>query len=87
MRDFDRSALALFAEEFRAAREKAALSRDDLSSKINYSVSLVTKVEDMDRVPQADFAARCDAALASGFRLALEPAVYTDEESAFDLEG
>jgi transcriptional regulator with XRE-family HTH domain len=62
-RDPDRSALALFAEELHATREKAGLSREDLAARLNYSASLVAMVEGLRRVPQADFAARCDAAL------------------------
>jgi transcriptional regulator with XRE-family HTH domain len=60
-RDPDRSALALFADELRAARDRAGLSRDELGEQLNYSGSLVGMVETMKRVPQADFAARCDA--------------------------
>ena len=62
-RDPDRSALALFADELRAAREMAGLSRDELASQLNYSASLVAMVEGLHRVPQADFAARCDVVL------------------------
>jgi|SRR5450755_640638 transcriptional regulator with XRE-family HTH domain len=62
-RDPDRSALALFADELRAARERAGLSRDDLGERMNYSGSLVGMVETLKRVPQADFAARCDDVL------------------------
>ncbi len=59
-RDPDRSGLALFAEELRAARDRAGLSRDELAERLNYSGSLVGMVEAMKRVPQADFAVRCD---------------------------
>ena len=59
-RDADRSALSLFAEELRAARDHAGLSRDELGERLNYSGSLVGMVESLKRVPQADFAARCD---------------------------
>jgi transcriptional regulator with XRE-family HTH domain len=62
-RDPDRSALTLFADELHATREKAGMSREDLAAKLNYSASLVAMVEGLRRVPQADFAARCDAAL------------------------
>jgi transcriptional regulator with XRE-family HTH domain len=61
-RDPDRSALALFADELRAARAQAGLSRDDLAVKVNYSASLIGMVEGLRRVPQADFAQRCDEA-------------------------
>ena len=59
-RDADRSALSLFADELRAARDHAGLSRDELGERLNYSGSLVGMVESLKRVPQADFAARCD---------------------------
>jgi transcriptional regulator with XRE-family HTH domain len=55
-------ALALFADELRAVRVQAGLSRDELAAKLNYSPSLVGMVEGLHRVPQADFAARCDKA-------------------------
>ena len=61
-RDPDRSALALFADELRAAREQAGWSREDLAAKLNYSASLVGMVEGLHRVAQADFAQRCDEA-------------------------
>lgn len=61
-RDPDRSALALFAEELQAARAQAGTSRDDLAAKINYSASLIGMIESLRRVPQADFASRCDEA-------------------------
>jgi transcriptional regulator with XRE-family HTH domain len=60
-RDPDGSALALFADELRAARDRAGLSHEDLGEQLNYSGSLVGMIETMRRVPQADFAARCDA--------------------------
>jgi transcriptional regulator with XRE-family HTH domain len=59
-RDNDDSALALFAEELRAARTKAGLSREELGAKINYSGSLVGMIESMSRSPSLDFARRCD---------------------------
>jgi transcriptional regulator with XRE-family HTH domain len=62
-REPEQSALELFAEELRLAREQAGLSRDDLGAQINYSGSLVAMVEGLHRVPQADFAERCDQAL------------------------
>jgi transcriptional regulator with XRE-family HTH domain len=61
-RDPDRSALALFAEELRAARDQAGMSRDDLAAKINYSASLIGMIEGFRRVPQAGFAGQCDTA-------------------------
>jgi transcriptional regulator with XRE-family HTH domain len=59
----DRSALAMFAAELRAARAKAGLSRDALAALINYSGSLVCLVENTTRVPTLAFAQRLDEAL------------------------
>ncbi len=64
-RDPDQPALALFADELRAARAKAGLSREELAAKLNYSSSLVGMIESMRRVPQPDFARRCDEVLGS----------------------
>src|ERR1035441_10225250 len=61
-RDPDRSALAPFAEELRAQRELAGLSRDELAVKLGYSASLVSMIETGHRTPSRDFAVRCDAA-------------------------
>jgi transcriptional regulator with XRE-family HTH domain len=59
----DRSALAMFAAELRAARSRAGLSRDELAARINYSGSLVGLVENMIRVPTLPFAQRLDEVL------------------------
>ena len=59
-REPERPALALFAAELRAARGHAALSREDLAVKLNYSASLVAMIETERRTPSRDFAARCD---------------------------
>lgn len=59
-RDFDQSALVMFARELQAARSRAAMSRDLLATKINYSPSLIGMVESCRRVPGLDFARRCD---------------------------
>ena len=59
-RDFDQSALVMFARELAAARAKAGLSRELLATKINYSASLIGMVEACRRVPGLDFARRCD---------------------------
>lgn len=61
-RDADSSALALFAAELQAARSRAGLTRDELALKINYSASLIGMIESLKRVPQLDFAKRCDKA-------------------------
>ena len=62
-RDPDQPALTLFADELRASRAKAGMSREDLAAKLNYSSSLVGMIESMRRVPQPDFARRCDEVL------------------------
>lgn len=59
-RDSDGSALAQFAEELRAARAKAGLSREELGAKINYSGSLIGMIENKNRSPSLDFARGCD---------------------------
>ena len=63
IRDSDQSALAMFAAELRAARGRAALSRDELAARINYSGSLIGMIESLSRVPSLEFAQRCDDAL------------------------
>jgi len=45
-RDPDRSALAVFADELRAQRERAGLSRDELAGRLNYSASLISRVSE-----------------------------------------
>jgi transcriptional regulator with XRE-family HTH domain len=56
-RDFDRSWLALFAEELRIARAGAGLSQEQLADTIGYSASLAAKIETCRGVPTLDFAA------------------------------
>ncbi|MEV1287582.1 helix-turn-helix transcriptional regulator [Micromonospora sp. NPDC049679] len=58
--------LHLFADELRRARAAAGMSQDALSHQINYSASLVAKIELSERRPGRDFAQRCDAALDTG---------------------
>ena len=65
-RGFDRSWLALFAEELKVARSGAGLSQDQLGDKIGYSASLVAKIETCRGAPTLDFAKRCDDALETG---------------------
>jgi transcriptional regulator with XRE-family HTH domain len=57
----DQPALAMFAAELRAARERAGLSRDELGHRVNYSGSLIGMVETLARVPSFELAQRCDA--------------------------
>ena len=61
-RDSDRAALAPFADELRAQRELAGLSREELAAKLRFSASLVSMIETGHRTPSPDFAVRCDAA-------------------------
>ncbi len=65
-RDFDRSWLALFAEELKLARAGAGRSQEQLADEIGYSASLVAKIETCRGVPTLDFARRCDDALGTG---------------------
>jgi transcriptional regulator with XRE-family HTH domain len=69
-RDSDNSGLALFAAELQAARAKAAVSRDELAARINYSASLIGMIESRRRAPRLDFAQRCDEALGTPGTLA-----------------
>jgi len=62
-RDPDKSALTAFADELRAYRALAGLSRDELAEKLAYSPSLVAMIETARRTPSRDFAGRCDQAL------------------------
>ena len=55
--------MALFADEMRAARDRAGLTQDELAARVNYSTTLVAMVESLKRVPQADLAARMDEVL------------------------
>jgi transcriptional regulator with XRE-family HTH domain len=64
-RDPDRSALAAFADELRAQRERAGFSRDDLAARLNYSASLISMIESGHRSPSRDFAVLCDEAFAA----------------------
>jgi Domain of unknown function (DUF5753)/Helix-turn-helix domain len=64
-RDGGNSGLALFAAELQAARSRAALSRDGLAARINYSASLIGMIESLRRVPRLDFAQRCDEVFAT----------------------
>lgn len=69
-RDFDRSWLALFAEELKIGRASAGVSQEQLADTIGYSASLVAKIETCRGVPTLDFAARCDEALGGAGALA-----------------
>ena len=69
-RDPDRSALAVFADELRAQRDLAGLSRDELAARLNYSASLISMIESGHRSPSRDFAGRCDEAFGTPGTLA-----------------
>lgn len=74
--DRQRSALALFSAELKAARAAAGLSQDELAGKIAYSSSLIAMIEGLRRVPSLDFATRLDEALAtSGSFARIQPLV------------
>jgi transcriptional regulator with XRE-family HTH domain len=53
----------LFAEQLRAMREHAGMSRDDLGKAIGYTGSTIANIETMYRAPTPDQAARLDDAL------------------------
>jgi transcriptional regulator with XRE-family HTH domain len=59
-RDADRSALTPFAEDLRAYREQAGMTREELGVKLNYSASLIGMVETRQRTPTRKLAALCD---------------------------
>jgi transcriptional regulator with XRE-family HTH domain len=54
------TARSKFAEELRAHRDRMVLTQAQLARKANISLSLVKKIEQGERRPQADFAAWCD---------------------------
>ena len=54
------SALATFAAELKAWRERMGFTQNEFADKIGYSLALVSAVEQCKRSPRPDFAARCD---------------------------
>ena len=54
------SALATFAAELKAWRERMGFTQHAFADKIGYSLALVSAVEQCKRSPRPDFAARCD---------------------------
>jgi len=54
------SALATFAGELKAWRERMELTQQTFADKLGYSAALVAAVEQCKRSPTADFAVRCD---------------------------
>jgi transcriptional regulator with XRE-family HTH domain len=56
------TALSLFADEMRAAREQRGWSQADLADKIPYSLSTISMVEALHRAPTRDLARHLDKA-------------------------
>jgi len=54
------TALATYAGELKAWRERMGLTQQAFADKLGYSAALVAAVEQCKRSPTADFAARCD---------------------------
>ena len=54
------TALATYAGELKAWRERMRLTQQAFADKLGYSAALVAAVEQCKRSPTADFAARCD---------------------------
>jgi transcriptional regulator with XRE-family HTH domain len=59
----DTAALSLFADELKAAREQRGWSQADLAGQIPYSLSTISMVEALHRVPTRDLALHLDKAL------------------------
>jgi transcriptional regulator with XRE-family HTH domain len=60
VRERDTAALSLFADELKAAREQRGWSQADLAEQIPYSLSTISMVEALHRVPTRDLAAHLD---------------------------
>jgi transcriptional regulator with XRE-family HTH domain len=56
----DTPALGPFADDLRAYREQAGLSREELGTKLNYSASLIAMIETRGRTPTRKLAMLCD---------------------------
>jgi DNA-binding XRE family transcriptional regulator len=56
VRERDTAALALFADEMKAAREQRGWSQADLADQIPYSLSTISMLEALHRVPTRDLA-------------------------------
>jgi transcriptional regulator with XRE-family HTH domain len=54
------TALATYAGELKAWRERMGMTQQAFADKLGYSAALVAAVEQCKRSPTADFAARCD---------------------------
>jgi transcriptional regulator with XRE-family HTH domain len=62
VRERDTAALALFADELKAAREQHGWSQADLADQVPYSLSTISMVEALHRVPTRDLALHLDKA-------------------------
>jgi transcriptional regulator with XRE-family HTH domain len=62
VRERDSAALSLFADEMKAAREQRGWSQADLADQIPYSLSTISMVEALHRVPTRDLAVHLDKA-------------------------
>jgi len=62
VRERDTAALSLFADEMKAAREQRGWSQADLADQIPYSLSTISMVEALHRVPTRDLAVHLDKA-------------------------
>jgi transcriptional regulator with XRE-family HTH domain len=62
VRERDTAALSLFADELKAAREQRGWSQADLAGQIPYSLSTISMVEALHRVPTRDLASHLDKA-------------------------
>jgi transcriptional regulator with XRE-family HTH domain len=62
VRERDTAALSLFADELKAAREQRGWSQADLAGHIPYSLSTISMVEALHRVPTRDLAVHLDKA-------------------------
>jgi transcriptional regulator with XRE-family HTH domain len=62
VRERDTAALSLFADEMRATREQRGWSQADLADQIPYSLSTISMVEALHRVPTRDLAVNLDKA-------------------------
>jgi len=60
VRERDTAALSLFADELKAAREQRGWSQADLAEQIPYSLSTISMVEALHRVPTRDLATHLD---------------------------
>ena len=60
VRERDTAALSLFADELKAAREQRGWSQADLADQIPYSLSTISMVEALHRVPTRDLATHLD---------------------------